>query len=178
YSTYGPHVALTAPGLGVPGWCDGAKVRYCVQGQGGTSSATALASASAALIWSKHPEWTSNQVLRVLIKTTGRSQKGRSVRSKYIGYGAVRPRANLLQGKGDPGDPDISPLTGKKTLNTKAKKSAEKEAEKDAPDKVTVTDSSSGDGDNNNQLYLILGIVGGVVIVAGGVFGLARVRRN
>ncbi|NGO71628.1 S8 family serine peptidase, partial [Streptomyces sp. SB3404] len=42
YSTYGPHVALTAPGLGVPGWCDGAKVRYCVQGQGGTSSATAL----------------------------------------------------------------------------------------------------------------------------------------
>ncbi len=67
-----------------------------------------------ALIWSKHPDWTANQVLRVMIDTAGRESKSNNP-SKYIGWGAVRPRMNLVEGEGDPGNPAVSPLTGKKT---------------------------------------------------------------
>ncbi|MFF0159536.1 S8 family serine peptidase [Streptomyces sp. NPDC005263] len=40
-----------------PGWCDANFRSYC-DGRDGTSGAAAIASASAALIWSAHPDWT------------------------------------------------------------------------------------------------------------------------
>ncbi len=105
WSQRGSQVDLAAPGdnmvancLGETGICRG----------NGTSDATALASASAALIWSAHPDWTANQVLRVLINTAGGPKSGEK-RSDSIGYGVVRPRI-ALQNPGDPGPPDVSPL--------------------------------------------------------------------
>ena len=74
----------------------------------GTSDATALASASAALIWSKHPTWTNNQVLRVMLNTIGAPTDG-AERNDSIGYGIVRPRI-ALQNPGDPGPADEYPL--------------------------------------------------------------------
>ena len=56
----------------------------------GTSDASALASASAALIWSKHPDWTNNQVLRVMLNTASKPKSGKD-RTDYLGYGTVRP---------------------------------------------------------------------------------------
>jgi type VII secretion-associated serine protease mycosin len=167
YSTHGNQTILSGPAVGLPGWCDGKKERYCPQG--GTSAATAIASASAALIWSHHPDWTANQVLRVLIKTGDLADKP----SKYVGYGAVRPRLNLLEGKGKPGDPDISPLTGERTLHTRPDKSgsgekgseAEKDAKKTAPDKSKVADSESAENDKT-LLWIAVG-AGAVVIVLG-----------
>ncbi|MEU6004441.1 S8 family serine peptidase [Streptomyces sp. NPDC047197] len=52
----------------------------------GTSAATAIASASAALLWSKRPNWTANQVLRVLIDTAGRDGP-KDDPSVYLGWG-------------------------------------------------------------------------------------------
>ncbi|MFD9416308.1 S8 family serine peptidase [Streptomyces goshikiensis] len=74
----------------------------------GTSSASALASASAALLWSAHPDWTNNQVLRVLLNTAGKPKDG-AERNDYIGYGVVRPRV-AVPNPGDPGPANEFPL--------------------------------------------------------------------
>ncbi|HET9382144.1 MAG TPA: S8 family serine peptidase, partial [Streptomyces sp.] len=70
FSDHGNYVDLASPGLNVPSWCDKTFRSYCT-GKG-TSHATAIASASAALVWSAHPDWTANQVLASLIDTAGR----------------------------------------------------------------------------------------------------------
>ncbi|RCG18362.1 serine protease [Streptomyces reniochalinae] len=180
FSSYGDEVTLAAPGEGLPGWCDAKRANYCSKQQG-TSMASAVASASAALIWSKHPDWTGNQVLRVLTKTAGLAGNEKT-QSKYLGYGAVRPRLNLLEGKGDPGDPDISPLTNEKTGPSTAsagpKSSDEKNSGKDdAPDKVEVADSKSQEEDSG-WLLPAGGIAAGVIVLAGCGFAVVRQRRN
>ncbi|MFD7510600.1 S8 family serine peptidase [Streptomyces sp. NPDC059853] len=108
YSTYGPQVTLAAPGDDVPRHCGDLTGPACIQDEGGTSSATALASASAALIWARHPDWTKNQVLRVMLNTAERPDDQR--RDDYTGYGIVRPDRVVLDGEGDPGDPDSPPV--------------------------------------------------------------------
>lgn len=104
-SEHGPQVDIAAPGEEM--------YHACPNGSGlcrshGTSDATALASASAALIWSKHPTWTNNQVLRVMLNTIGGPTDG-AKRNDSIGYGIVRPRI-ALRDPGDPGPADEYPL--------------------------------------------------------------------
>ena len=79
-SEYGPQVDMAAPGEDMVHACD-SETGLC-RGHG-TSDATALASASAALIWAEH--------------------------NNSIGYGIVRPRV-ALQNPGDPGPADVYPL--------------------------------------------------------------------
>ncbi|MGW2596515.1 type VII secretion-associated serine protease mycosin [Streptomyces klenkii] len=107
WSQHGPQVDLSAPGADMVSACTGG-TEVC-RGNG-TSGATALASASAALIWSVHPNWTANQVTRVLINTAGGPDTGEK-RNDYVGYGAVRPRI-ALKNPGDPGPADVNPLPG------------------------------------------------------------------
>ncbi|MGW5776034.1 S8 family serine peptidase [Streptomyces sp. NPDC003863] len=104
-SAVGPDVDVAAPGAEV--------ISACAGGTGlckskGTRVASAVASAAAALVWAKHPEWTRNQVLRVLLNTVS-APAGGEVRSDYIGYGALRP-LRALRTPGDPGAPDKFPL--------------------------------------------------------------------
>ncbi|MET9350654.1 S8 family peptidase [Streptomyces termitum] len=49
FSQYSDRVNIAAPGVGFPRWCDASFTRYCPDG-GGTHTAAALASASAALL--------------------------------------------------------------------------------------------------------------------------------
>ncbi|MFF0969857.1 type VII secretion-associated serine protease mycosin [Streptomyces sp. NPDC003703] len=105
FSQHGAEVDVTAPGANMLHACVG-KTKICESD--GTSDATAIASASAALIWAKHPDWTNNQVLRVLINTMKGNEKSWT-RNDDFGYGIVRPRA-ALQNPGDPGPPDEYPL--------------------------------------------------------------------
>ncbi|MFH8790868.1 type VII secretion-associated serine protease mycosin [Streptomyces roseoverticillatus] len=107
WSQHGPQVDLAAPGVDMVAACPGG-TGICRSR--GTSDASALASASAALIWSVHPNWTANQVTRVLINTAGGSDTGEK-RNDYVGYGAVRPRI-ALKDPGDPGPADVNPLPG------------------------------------------------------------------
>ncbi|AXG80611.1 S8 family serine peptidase [Streptomyces paludis] len=183
YSRNGTSVDIASPGNDIPRWCDSKFKSYC-DGDGGTSAATAIASASAALIWSAHPDWTANQVLRVLFETASRTWKEGDL-SNHLGHGLIRPGVNILHGKGDPGDPDINPLTNKKTPSPSGSPtpSASETASSEAPegkasdkpgDKAVVaaTDSGSGNG------VLIAGVAVGVAVLAGGAFAVIRRRRS
>jgi subtilisin family serine protease len=66
FSTRQPYVTLVAPGVGVPSL--GRLPGQAYSGDG-TSQATAIASAVAALVWSKHPRLTAEQVVTRLIRT-------------------------------------------------------------------------------------------------------------
>lgn len=104
-SQRGAEVDVTAPGHDMVSACL-SETRVCRSE--GTSDATAIASASAALIWAKHPEWTNNQVLRVLVNTMKGNEKSWT-RNDEFGYGIVRPRIALTD-PGDPGPADEYPL--------------------------------------------------------------------
>ncbi|MGE7385361.1 type VII secretion-associated serine protease mycosin [Streptomyces sp. NPDC004126] len=104
-STHNASVDMSAPGVDIISGCSG-NTGLCTSH--GTSDATALTSASAALLWSAHPTWTNNQILRVLLNTAGKPVDGVE-RNDYIGYGVVRPRI-ALPTPGDPGPADVYPL--------------------------------------------------------------------
>ncbi|WP_405661869.1 S8 family serine peptidase [Streptomyces sp. RK9] len=184
YSEFGEYVDLAAPGRNLPQWCDATFRSYC-DGEGGTSASTAIASASAALIWSKHPTWTANQVLRVLIDTAGRSWP-KDKPSDYLGYGLVRPAPNLLKNRGNPGPPDIDPLTNEKTPGVAASPSApQEESSKSAsqPSKSSAADdpaeaASGSKPDDNDQLWMVGGGVAAAAVIGGGALAAARKRRN
>ncbi|SCE53579.1 type VII secretion-associated serine protease mycosin [Streptomyces sp. Termitarium-T10T-6] len=182
YSQHAGTVDVASPGSDVPGWCDNSFKSYC-GGDGGTSSASAIASASAALVWSLHPDWTANQVLNVLFDTAARDWKD-GERSEYLGQGLIRPSMNILKGKGDPGAPDISPLTKEKT--TGPAKSSEPSSSKsgspqpakngEAVDKA-VAAKESNSSDNGNQLGLILGVAAAVAVLGAVAYAVVRKRK-
>ncbi|MEV6104490.1 S8 family serine peptidase [Streptomyces sp. NPDC051940] len=175
FSGYGKSVDLAAPGTETPYYCDKSLSRYC--SEQGTSGATALASASAALVWAEHPDWTANQVLRVLIDTAGRSDD-KKVRSEYIGWGAVRPRLNLLEGQGDPGAPGQNPLAPASDQSAAPSEQADEPAADD--EKATATEAAgaeASDDDGNGALWTILGVaVLALGAVGGGVYAMTRRR--
>ncbi|WP_317453360.1 S8 family serine peptidase [Streptomyces xanthii] len=187
-SSYGNYVDLAAPGISVPGWCDESFKAYCMR-DGGTSSATAVASGAAALIWSAHPDWTANQVLRSLIDTAGRKWK-KSDPSKYLGYGIIRPRVVLENPDYNPGPADTDPLskenggpakTTEKSNGAKPSASAsgssqptQKASEVPAEAAGSEAESSS----DNNTLWIALGAVAAVIVIGGGGFAVLRARRG
>lgn len=176
WSEHGPQVLLAAPGVDIYSACTG-KTGYCKTQ--GTSDASALVSASAALLWSAHPDWTNNQVLRVLINTASNPKE----RSDYIGYGAVRPRIALTT-PGDPGPADVSPLAGAaapapapeqsgaaaSTAGSAPAGSAPSQAPASQP--AAAAEKSSGSG----GMLLVVGGIAAVVVVL--VIVVVVVRRN
>ncbi|WP_229873316.1 type VII secretion-associated serine protease mycosin [Streptomyces cirratus] len=104
-SQHNAFVDMSAPGVDIVSGCNGGTGLCKTHG---TSDATALASASAALLWSVHPDWTNNQILRVLLNTAGKPVDGVQ-RNDYVGYGVVRPRI-AVPTPGDPGPADVYPL--------------------------------------------------------------------
>ncbi|MEU7645971.1 S8 family serine peptidase [Streptomyces huasconensis] len=161
---------------------------YCQEGGGGTSSATAIASASAALVWSKHPEWTANQVLRVLIDTAGRDWP-KDEPSDYLGYGLIRPARNVVKGEGKPGPADVDPLTNKKTAvagsdedgtapSDSASAAPAPPAQKDTSGERQATAAKSSDGDGSSRMWLIGGGLAAVAVFCGGGYAAVRARRG
>ncbi len=190
YSEFGEYVDLAAPGLGIPHWCDVTFRSYCQEGGGGTSSATAIASASAALVWSKHPDWTANQVLRVLIDTAGRDWP-KDEPSDYLGYGLIRPARNVVKGEGKPGPADIDPLTNKKTAvagsdedgtapsaSASAPAASAPPAQKGTSGEQQAAAAKSSDGDGSSRMWLIGGGLAAVAVFCGGGYAAVRARRG
>ncbi|WP_236239700.1 S8 family serine peptidase [Streptomyces sp. CC228A] len=188
FSDYGDHVALAAPGEKIPARCDEDKTRFC--DSSGTSFATAIASAAAALIWSAHPDWTANQVLRVMMETAGANGP---VPSIYIGYGAVRPSQVLLEGKGDPGPADVDPLLEARKKNppaggADAGPSGSPTPEDTATDaagdpakspQAAAPDPEAGSGESGSPLWATVASVAAVaVVVVVGVAIVLSVRRR
>ncbi|MER5552787.1 type VII secretion-associated serine protease mycosin [Streptomyces sp. NPDC002793] len=169
-SQYGPHVDLSAPGEEMIHACQSA-TNVCTSH--GTSAATALASASAALIWSKHPDWTNNQVLRVLLNTAGGPTTGEE-RVDDIGHGIVRPRIALTN-PGDPGPADEYPLpdlaaAGSPEPSAKPSKATGGSEESDEPAAAAPATDDKG----NTALWIGLGI--GAVVLIGAAAAVMTVR--
>ncbi|MEU1170322.1 S8 family serine peptidase [Streptomyces microflavus] len=182
YSQNGNTVDIAAPGQEIPQWCDNSFQRYC-DGGSGTSAATAIASASAALVWSANPDWTANQVLNVLFDTAGRDwEKG--TLSKYLGHGLIRPAMNILKGKGDPGDPDISPLTEERTNgspaspapSTPSASASQQPTQKEKADEAVAAGDGRAASDDGAPVSLILGGIAVVAVLGGVVFAVVRRR--
>ncbi|GAA3759949.1 type VII secretion-associated serine protease mycosin [Streptomyces tremellae] len=178
-SETGPQVDISAPAQDIIKACPGGS-GLC--GGSGTSDATALTSASAALLWSKHPDWTNNQVLRVLLNTaSGVAGGGRH--NESVGYGAVRPLV-ALKHPGDPGPADVYPLPDLAASEKSAAPSASDGARASggssgggqghAPAASTASGSGSGGGTG-----LWIGVAAAVVAVAGAAaFAVSRARRR
>jgi type VII secretion-associated serine protease mycosin len=153
-SQHGSQVDLAAPGAEMVAACLG-DTGVCKTH--GTSDATAIASASAALIWSKHPNWTANQVTRVLVNTASKP-KGKFESNDYTGYGVVRPRI-ALKNPGDPGDPKTNPLPGPYNEDDAKKKAKGKDAQ-------AAPAADNGDGGLSTGEGIGYGLAAAVVLGA------------
>ncbi|GHF64328.1 type VII secretion-associated serine protease mycosin [Streptomyces griseosporeus] len=176
FSQYGPQVDMSAPGEQMVHACGG-KTGLCKTD--GTSDSTALASASAALIWSKHPTWTNNQVLRVMLNTIGGPTDG-AKRNDSIGYGIVRPRI-ALQNPGDPGPADVYPLpdlkAAEKTTPPSADASASQGAGAPAKGDDTGANASAAKDSGNSTVWIAVGVAA-VVLLAAVVAAVAISRKR
>ncbi|MFG2984785.1 type VII secretion-associated serine protease mycosin [Streptomyces sp. NPDC048258] len=170
-SAHGPQVDLAAPGIDIVTGCSG-KTGLCTSH--GTSDATALASASAALLWSAHPDWTNNQVLRVLLNTAGKPTDG-SQRNDYVGYGVVRPRI-AIPTPGDPGPADVYPLPDLAAADAAKKPSASPDGK--APDAAASKPAPRAEEKKSGSSlpWIALGL--GACVLIGGAVTVVVVRRN
>ncbi|MFI7294086.1 S8 family serine peptidase [Streptomyces sp. NPDC050121] len=182
FSEYGNYVDLAAPGLDVPAWCDETFRSYCV-GEG-TSMATAITSASAALIWSAHPKWTANQVLASLIDTAGRDW-AKDNPSTYLGYGLIRPRMVLEKSDFNPGPANTDPLAKENAAGVTGEISNSPSASASTspqPSKGTSTGetsaASTSDTSDNSTMWVALGAAAAVLVIGGGAFAVIRSRRG
>jgi len=176
-SESGSQVDMAAPGEDMVHACGG-ETGLCRSH--GTSDATALAAASAALIWSKHPTWTNNQILRVLLNTIGAPTDG-AKRNDSIGYGIVRPRI-ALQNPGNPGPAGEYPLPDLAAARTSPSPGSNASASSAAGapakgDDLPVAVASSGDS-GGSVLWIGLGVGAAVLAGGGAVAFLARRRRQ
>ncbi|MFD7283603.1 S8 family serine peptidase [Streptomyces sp. NPDC059862] len=190
FASSGNDVDLAAPGQDFPGWCNTKFSSYC--DREGTSPAAAIASASAALIWSAHPDWTVNQVTRALIDTAGRTWS-KDNPSKYLGYGIVRPRMVLENANYDPGAADTDPLAEENGGDLLAKSGASSSAASSAPSDSASTSSqapekgstggtsaagsSAESADDSNTLWIALGAAAAVIVIGGAGAAVLRTRR-
>ncbi|MFJ7202798.1 type VII secretion-associated serine protease mycosin [Streptomyces sp. NPDC098789] len=174
-SQHGTQVDLSAPGVDIVSACSG-KTGLC--NTHGTSDATALTSASAALIWSAHPDWTNNQVLRVLLNTSGKPRDGVE-RNDYIGYGVVRPRVALSTPE-DPGPADVYPLPDLAAAEAKGKAPSggpSPSGGAKAPEKATrVPEAAEEAGGLGTGAWIAIGL--GACLLIGGAVTAVVVRRT
>ncbi|MGW0333396.1 S8 family serine peptidase [Streptomyces sp. NPDC003011] len=187
-SSYGDYVDLAAPGEDLPGWCDATFRSYCVGNQG-TSAASAIASAAAALIWSAHPDWSVNQVTRSLIDSAGRSWP-KDKPNKYSGYGFIRPRIVLADAKYNAGSANVDPLAkdnggdllAKSATSASSSPSPSAPAASQAPEKgslggTSAAGSSTESSNDSNTLWIALGATAAVIVIGGAGVAVMRSRR-
>ncbi|MCC9306842.1 S8 family serine peptidase [Kitasatospora sp. RB6PN24] len=104
-SEQGKYIALAAPGVDTVDACTG-PTGYC--DTHGTSDSAAMVSAMGAIVFSQHPDWTGNQVLRVLINTANKPNNG-LMHDDGIGFGNASI-SKAIKFTGDPGPADANPL--------------------------------------------------------------------
>lgn len=178
-SQRGPQVDLAAPGSDIVNAClDGSQV--CKGGRG-TSAATALASASAALLWSQHPNWTNHQVLRVMLNTAGKP-KSSAERTDFLGYGIVRPRIALKE-PGDPGPASVYPMSDLAASASppppnETPSSQDKGGDKAGTENTEPAVSASDDAGTTGVLWVALSVGAAALLAAAVVVLTVRARRR
>ncbi|MFI8822244.1 type VII secretion-associated serine protease mycosin [Streptomyces sp. NPDC053431] len=169
-SQYGPQVDLVAPGKDTVHACGGG-TGLCKST--GTSDATALASAAAALIWAEHPDWTNNQVLKVMLNTVAAPDDGGG-RNDFIGYGAIRP-LRALKTPGDPGLADVRPIQDLPAAQTPSPSTAPV-ATSSTPAPAPQADEAAGG--SRTGLWIGLGVGAAVLLGAAVAVPVLRSRRR
>ncbi|MFE7550653.1 type VII secretion-associated serine protease mycosin [Streptomyces gardneri] len=177
FSQHGPQVDIVAPGKDTVAACGGG-TGVCKSS--GTSNATALASAAAALIWAEHPDWTNNQVLKVMLNTISKPVDGK--RSDFIGYGAIRP-LRALKTPGDPGPADVRPIDDLSEIvmpsaSSSASAGPAPAESSVAPAPAPAPVASSDDDGGNAGLWIGLGIGAAVLLGVGVAVPVLRSRRG
>ncbi|MFF1256543.1 MULTISPECIES: type VII secretion-associated serine protease mycosin [unclassified Streptomyces] len=176
-STHGPQVDMAAPGDEMVHACGTKSSATGLCKSHGTSDATALASASAALIWAKHPNWTNNQVLRVMLNTIGGPTSGEK-RSDFIGYGIVRPRI-ALKTPGDPGPADKYPLPDYPVAASKSPSAKPSKGAQAPDDTNSAAPAAASQGDHSNTpLWIGIGVGAAALVAAGIAIPVLRNRRR
>jgi subtilisin family serine protease len=92
FSNYGTGIDVCAPGNPVYATVNGGKYAD----MSGTSMASPVAAATAALIWSKYPTWTNMEVLKKLLETSDNIDNKNSSKKGKLGAGRVNA-LNALQ---------------------------------------------------------------------------------
>ena len=169
-SEHGPQVALVAPGGGMVQDCVGPS-GYCTSH--GTSDSTAIVSASAALIWSVHPTWTANQIIRVMINTANHANVTPGNTNPYTGYGVVRPRIALVT-PGDPGAADVNPLIP--VAATQSAASQASAAAATSPNGSALKAGAKTGGDSTSWIVVAIAVVAIILIAV--VVALILIRRR
>jgi hypothetical protein len=154
----------------------------------------------AAILFSQHPDWNGNQVLRTLINTANKPNDG-SAHNDYVGFGSASV-SKAIKYTGDPGPADVNPLIqagvsvtpppsdflpGTASSASPSTASAQPSAPASgaapvgnspapggAPTKSTVSSSSSG----SNLPLIVGGAVLAVLIVGGVIFFKGRRKRS
>jgi thermitase len=87
FSEYGPQIDISAPGVGIltTSWDKGDKHGYAFES--GTSLSAPIVSGAAALLLSRHPDWSPDQVRARLVATA--TDMGKRGRDDYFGAGIV-----------------------------------------------------------------------------------------
>ncbi|MGW0992898.1 type VII secretion-associated serine protease mycosin [Streptomyces sp. NPDC002520] len=177
FSETGDQVDLVAPGSDMVHACPGGS-EVCKSR--GTSDAAAIASASAALLWAKHPDWTNNQVLRVMLNTASKPSGGEK-HSDYVGYGGVRPRV-ALENPGGPGPADEYPLpdlaaAASEPPSPGASASTGSTSAGKADNKPGAAASKESNGDST-PLWIGLSVAGVALLGTAITFSVLRARRR
>ncbi|MEU9377383.1 type VII secretion-associated serine protease mycosin [Streptomyces sp. NPDC048255] len=172
-SQHGPQIDMSAPGIDIVTACGG-KTGLCKSH--GTSDATALTSASAALLWSAHPDWTNNQVLRVLLNTAGKPVDG-AERNDYVGYGVVRPRI-AVPTPGDPGPADVFPLPDLAAADAAKSPSASPDGKGPASGTPAPAPQAEAKKKDEGSMLPWIGLGLGACLLIGGAVTAVVVRRT
>jgi subtilisin family serine protease len=138
-SSYGPQVALTAPGVQIPVE-DASGVPKTVKG---TSEASAYVTGSVALVRAMHPDWTAGQTIRALLATATKSGGTTGLQhNNAYGYGIVNPLAALSVGapvaKDNPLLPGGAPLAASLPAAAPAPTTPKQSSQQSSPGHMTT----------------------------------------
>lgn len=173
-SSYGEHLMLTAPGVGI----ETASVTEPYRHGAGTSDATAYVSGAAALIRAEYPDLTAGQVANRLVKTAKRagSATETSPDPKY-GYGIIQPYEALTADV--PAGSKNGPLKEPEVKDGDSGGSAGA-GESGPGDEVPGVSDASGDSDSDSGWMVIaaINLTVFVLLIIGVVLLVSRAKRK
>ncbi|WP_034268137.1 S8 family peptidase [Actinospica robiniae] len=163
YSHYGSDVTLAAPGVSIEGGMIGGSYNE----NSGSSQASPMVAAEAALIISLHPTWTQGQVVAAIIDNTAQVVTKETKPGKryddHVGYGVIDPLAAL--GAAEPAS-TANPLGGPAV-------SASASPNATAPTGSGQQNPGTAGGTSSSSAGLIGGVVVAIVVIGGLVLFLA-----
>jgi type VII secretion-associated serine protease mycosin len=164
-SNTGKGLALMAPGVEIL-----AANKNRSQGYGlstGTSDATALVSATAALVRSKYPDLTAGQVINRLLKSASfLGHKGLKAPDEEYGYGIIRPRQAVTMDI--PAGPNKNPLGQLQTSDSISGKASQD----------TGASTQAKRKSSSSNILTLAGGIAALVVIGAIAFVVVRSRRN